>query len=93
MKDTNFIPWTVGIVIKSCINNMKKRDDIIIKLRKQNIETKYGFKKPDYFEVKNYKKNFVNSKNLTNSVIVLPFHLNLNEHQVKYICQCLNKNL
>ena len=93
LSDTNFMPWTIGILIKSCKNDMKKRNKIILKLRKLGIETKYGFKKPDYFKVKKYKINFKNSWILTNSVIALPFHLNLKEHQIKYISKCLEKIL
>ncbi len=93
LPKTKFIPWTIGIVIKSCVNNMKKRDKIIYKLKKLGIETKYGFKKPDYFRIKNYKKKYSNSYKLTNSVIALPFHLNLKKNQVKYICKCFNENL
>ena len=27
------MPWTIGIIIKSCKNNMKRRDKIILKLK------------------------------------------------------------
>ena len=93
LNETNFMPWTIGILIKSCKNDIKKRNKIILKLRKLGIETKYGFQKPDYFKVKKYKITFKNSWILTNSVIALPFHLNLKEHQIKYICKCLDKIL
>jgi|TARA_B110000483_G_scaffold170875_1_gene202186 perosamine synthetase len=93
LNSTYFMPWTIGLILKDCHNNMAKRDKIILKLKKLGIETKYGFKKPEYFKVKNYKKNFKNSYCLTNSVIALPFHLNLKESQVKYICKNLNKLL
>ena len=93
LNETSFMPWTIGIIIKSCKKNMKRRDKIIQKLRKAGIESKYGFKKPNYFKVKKYKSTFKNSYILTNSVIALPFHLNLKEHQIRYISQCLNKIL
>ena len=38
------MPWTIGIIIKSCKKDMKKRNKIILKLRKLGIETKYGLK-------------------------------------------------
>ena len=66
LKEKKFMPWTSGIIIKSCKNNMKRRDKIILKLKKASIETKYGFKKPEYFKVKKYKTSFKNSCLLTN---------------------------
>jgi perosamine synthetase len=88
-KNSFFVPWAVSIKINNAFSQ-KKRDKIILSLKKRGIEARNGFYTP--YELPIYpKKKLPISLMLSRRIISLPLFESLSESKVKYICSVLNK--
>jgi len=89
----NIIKWSFAI---KC-SNKKLANKIISFLNMNRTVVRPSFKSLDrlkYLKLinkKNKKSDFVNSKVLDESIVLLPMHLNLSSSNVKLICKNINK--
>ena len=90
-KKTNFVPWTIAIHPKK--KQKKNILEIIKILQKKGIETRNGFFSPNkikYFKTKK-KQSLKNSDHLSESIICLPFFVDLKNYEITKISKSINK--
>jgi perosamine synthetase len=90
-SSTNFLPWTLALVLKSKKNIQKK---YLKKLAKNGIEVRKGFyssNRMKIFNEKNLKNSIKNSNFLSRNIICLPMFYKMTKKKVIYISSVFNK--
>jgi perosamine synthetase len=90
-KNLNFVPWTFAINL--CNFTEKKRDNLIKKMFKLDIELRNGFYSPNKLKIYRVQKNLLNSDLLSSTVITLPIYYDLSINEINKIIFTLKKIL
>jgi perosamine synthetase len=92
-NDVDPVVWMTAVRVDSKIIKIK-RDDVILKLKDQGIETRPGFYTPDsmshaYGQTSNNKNCTV----LAEEILVLPTHTALKNKDIDFVCNTLKKTI
>jgi perosamine synthetase len=90
-SSTNFLPWTLALVLKSKQNLQNK---YFKKLTKNGIEARKGFYSSNRMKIFNtigLKSSIKISDYLSKNIICLPFYYKMNKEKVRYISNMFNK--
>ena len=86
-KNINPMVWTLAVLLNT--KKKLKRNDLIKKLLKKNIETRNAFYSPNNLDIyKKYRSNDLkNSDNISKNLICLPIYNTLSNKEVEYIAR------